>query len=111
MRFSKEKVQGKETAMEDDNKYELFLSLLLVVRRKKRRKPNVSQAHRSFVKTRFCIFDAYLSSLSPNSFFGYVRLYPEEFESLHNVLAGRLSHYVTHLAPTGSRQRLCLYLM
>ncbi|VDO67529.1 unnamed protein product, partial [Heligmosomoides polygyrus] len=103
--------KGKKTAMENDDKYELFLWLLLVVRRNKRRKPNVSQAHRSFVKTRFCIFDAYLLSLSPNSFFGYVRLYPEEFESLHNERIGWSAVSLCHTFGADRQQATTLSLL
>ncbi|WKX98828.1 hypothetical protein Q1695_014035 [Nippostrongylus brasiliensis] len=44
------------------------------------------------------------------SFYTYVRLYPNEFEALHDKLARKLSHIVSHRAPIPSRQRLCIYL-
>ncbi|WKY15690.1 hypothetical protein Q1695_000855 [Nippostrongylus brasiliensis] len=46
----------------------------------------------------------------PSVFYSYARLYPEEFENLHERLARRLSHFTSHRAPIPSRHRLCLFL-
>ncbi|WKY05079.1 hypothetical protein Q1695_005810 [Nippostrongylus brasiliensis] len=76
----------------------------------RRRRPYINKAHLPFLDTRFRIFDAYISSLNPDSFYTYVRLYPNEFEALHDRLVRKLSHAVTHRAPIPSRQRLCVFL-
>ncbi|VDL76105.1 unnamed protein product [Nippostrongylus brasiliensis] len=76
----------------------------------RRRRPYINEAHVPFLDTRFRIFDAYLSSLNPDSFYTYVRLYPNEFEALHGRLVRKLSHAVTHRSPIPSRQRLCIFL-
>ncbi|WKX96155.1 hypothetical protein Q1695_012532 [Nippostrongylus brasiliensis] len=70
----------------------------------------VNEAHVPYLDMRFRILDAYLSSLNPSSFYKYVRLYPYEFEALHDRLASKLRNFVTHRAPISSTNRLCLFL-
>ncbi|WKX95126.1 hypothetical protein Q1695_011967 [Nippostrongylus brasiliensis] len=86
------------------------LTLILDLDDSDHRRTYVNPAHVPFLDTRFRIFDSYLCSLNPSSFYTYVRLYPNEFEALHDKLARKLSHIVSHRAPIPSRQRLCIYL-
>lgn len=86
---------------------EAAITLVLLSRKRRR---YIDEAHVPYLDTRFRMFDSYLASKSPESFYRYVRLYPNEFEALHDRLAGRLSHSGSHRAPISSRQRLCLFL-
>ncbi|VDP58229.1 unnamed protein product [Heligmosomoides polygyrus] len=69
-------------------------------------KTYISEDHVSYLETRFRLFDEYLCSHNPTSFFKFIRLYPDEFETLHNRLRPRLDHAITHLAPIHSKHRL-----
>ncbi|WKX91283.1 hypothetical protein Q1695_009822 [Nippostrongylus brasiliensis] len=86
------------------------LTLILDLDDSDHRRTYVNPAHFPFLDTRFRIFDSYLCSLNPSSFYTYVRLYSNELEALHDKLARKLSHAVSHRAPIPSRQRLCIYL-
>lgn len=74
-------------------------------------KSHVIDAHNEYLDTSFRDFDAYLAGLNPDFFHNFVRLYPSEFETLHECFARRFFYANTHWVPMSSRQRLCTFLM
>ncbi|CAJ0600976.1 unnamed protein product [Cylicocyclus nassatus] len=70
----------------------------------------VRREHFPFLDTRFRLYDEYLATGRPQQFMQFVRLLPNEFEDLYEIIGGRLQHPSTHAGPINGRQRLMIYL-
>ncbi|VDO19484.1 unnamed protein product [Heligmosomoides polygyrus] len=70
----------------------------------------VTPAHAEHMDDRFTSLDSYFCSLKGEQFHEHTRLTPQEFIELHERVAHRLEHPVTHRAPISSKYRLAIAL-
>lgn len=94
----------------DEQRTRIVLLELLHALRENRSRAYVQDAHIRHINTRFRCFDERLVCASPESLYGFIRLYPDEFISLHSRLYRRLAHSRTHRAPISTKERLCVFL-
>ncbi|KAL6723876.1 hypothetical protein Aduo_018833 [Ancylostoma duodenale] len=70
--------------------------LLIATAEEEPSRPYVRPEHEPFLETRFRTFDEYLAAASPESFLGYTRAYPAEFQELYECLAPLITHPPNH---------------